>query len=175
MKIGGLDPKLLPPEAILVLPRVGSDIVLRARGLPDMDEFYKLCPEPVPPALLTKEGKKPDLKDTGYLQQEAEHRKRRWGYIVVKSLEPSEVEWDTVKLDNPASWANWDDDLKANGFTAAERNRVFSLCLEANSLDERKIQQARELFLAGRPDKAQSSSSPSIGQPTTQSGERVPG
>jgi hypothetical protein len=149
MKIGGIDPKLLPPEQVLVLPRVGGDIILRARGLPDMEEFHKLCPEPQPPVMLTKDGQKPDLVDKGYLAQEAEQRNRRWGYIVVKSLEPSEIEWDSVKLDNPASWPNWDADLKGAGFTTAERNRVFALCLEANSLDEKKIQRARELFLAG--------------------------
>jgi hypothetical protein len=174
MKIGGVDPKLLPPEAVLVLPRGETSIVLKARGLPDMDEFYKLCPEPVPPVKVTKSGREPDLGNQGYVQQVAQHNKQRWGYIVVKSLEPSEIEWDSVKIDDPASWTNWDADLKSGGFTTTERNRVFALCLEANSLDERKIQQAREVFLAGRLDKARSSSFPSTGQPTSQSGEPAP-
>ena len=170
MKIGGIDPKLLPPEAVLVLPRAAGDIVLKARGLPDMEEFYKLCPEPVAPTKVTKHGREPDLSNQGYAQQMTQHNKQRWGYIVVKSLEPSEIEWDTVKIDDPASWTNWDADLKAGGFTATERNRVFALCLEANSLDEKKIQQAREVFLRGRLEDKDSTSQ-STGQPTSQSGE----
>lgn len=171
MKIGGRDPKTLPPEAVLVLPRDGGEFVFRARGLADMDEFCKLCPEPMPPTKIVKGGREPDLGDQGYLQQMAEHRRRRWGFMVVKSLEPTEIEWDSVKADDPASWPRWEDDLKAAGFTGPERNRVFALCLEANSLDEAKIQRARELFLAGRPEKEQDSSSPSTGRPTTKSGE----
>jgi len=170
MKIGGIDPKLLPPEQVLVLPRGDSEIVLKARGLPDMDEFSKFCPDPKPPVMLTRQGQKANLNDVGYQQREAEQAKRRWAYIVVKSLEPSQIEWDTVKLDDPATWANWDADLKAAGFTATERNRVFALCLEANSLDERKIQRAREVFLAGRPEAPSDSTSLSTAPPTTPSG-----
>jgi len=151
MKIAGIDPKTLPPEDILVLPRSGGNITFTARGLPDMDEFNKLCPEPTPPTINMATGPQPDLKDAGYTSQVAEHTKRRWAYITVKSLEPSAIEWDTVVLDQPGTWVNWENDLKANGFTAVECNRVFGLILSANSLDERKIQKARELFLAGQP------------------------
>ena len=75
--------------------------MLKARGLPDMDEFSKLCPDPKPPVMLTRQGQKANLNDVGYQQREAEQAKRRWAYIVVKSLEPSQIEWDTVKLDDP--------------------------------------------------------------------------
>ncbi len=148
MKISGIDPKLLPPEEVLVLPRAKGEIVIRARGLSDMDTFYKLCPEPIAPMILTKDGSKPDLEDKGYAELLSEHVKRRWAYITVASL--VDVEWDTVQLDNPSTWTNWEPDLKANGFTGAECNRVFGLCLAANALDERKLARAREAFLAGR-------------------------
>ena len=135
-----------------MLPRVGGEIVFKARGINDMDEFNRLCPEPQPPTLLTGDGKKKtDDKDKDYLAECEEYGRRKWGYIVVKSLEPSNIEWDTVKLEVPSTWANWDSELRANGITSVECNRVFSLALAANSLDERKLNKAREVFLRGRP------------------------
>ena len=154
MKIAGIDPKLLPPEQVLVLPRLGGNITFHARGIPDMDEFLKLCPEPMPASILTPDGAKPDTTAPGYLSDLKEHNKKRWAYMVVKSLEPSAIEWDTVHLDQPATWANWSADLKANGLTQSECNRVFNLMLEANSLDEDKLQKAREVFLLGRQQEA---------------------
>ena len=81
----------------------------------------------------------------------AEYQKRRMAYIVVNSLVPSQIEWDTVQLDNPSTWANWEKDLKDNGFSQMACNRVLALVLEANCLDEAKLQKAREVFLQGPP------------------------
>ena len=55
----------------------------------------------------------------------AEYQKRRMAYIVVHSLEPSQIEWDTVQLDNPSTWANWETDLKNGGLSQMECNRVL--------------------------------------------------
>jgi hypothetical protein len=151
MKIAGIDPKTLPPEAVLVLPRTDGSIVFRARGLSDMDEFNKLCPEPTPPSALSADGSKTfDHSNKDYLAALAEHNKRWWAYLVVKSLEPSNIEWDTVKLEQSSTWANWEADLLASKFTKIECNRVYKTVLEANSLDESKLQRARELFLLGQ-------------------------
>jgi hypothetical protein len=149
MKIGGVDPKTLPVEETLVLPRGDQIMVFRAAGLKDMTEFNRLCPEPVPPKKLTKDGAVSDTDDPNYRAESAAYGKRRWGYIAVHSLIPSEIEWDTVKLDNPTTWSNYEDDLKNAGLTAAECNRITGLVLEANSLDEAKLQQARATFLRG--------------------------
>ena len=150
MKIAGTDPKLLPPEQVLVLPRLGGAITFLARGIPDMDEFLKLCPEPMPASILTPDGAKADTTAPNYLSDLKGHNQKRWAYMVVKSLEPSNIEWDTVVLDQPATWANWSTDMKNSGLTQSECNRVFNLMLEANSLDEDKLQKAREVFLLGR-------------------------
>jgi len=151
MKIGGVDPRTLPAEEVLVLPRGDQRIIFRARGLEDMEEFKKLCPEPKAPGKLTKDGWVPDVKDEGYQSVMAEHQKRRLAYIAVRSLEPSEIEWDTVQMDNPATWGNWENDLRAAGLSQIEINRVLALVLEANCLDEAKLKKAREVFLQGPP------------------------
>jgi hypothetical protein len=151
MKIAGIDPKTLSTEEILVLPRGESQIVFRACGLEDMEEFAKLCPEPTPPGKLTKAGFVPDPTDPGYKSVLGEYHKRRLAYIVVHSLVPSQIEWDTVELDNPSTWANWESDLKQGGLSQIECNRILGLVLGANSLDEAKLQRAREVFLQGPP------------------------
>jgi hypothetical protein len=102
MKIGGIDPRTIPNEEVLVLPRGESVIVFKARGLSDMDEFQKLCPEPTPPGKLTKEGWVANPEDKNYVSVMAEYGKRRLAYMIVKTLEPSSIEWETVDFLSPA-------------------------------------------------------------------------
>ena len=149
MKIAGIDPKTLPIEALLVLPRGEQNLVFRARGVKDMDEFDLLCPAPKPPGRQTREGWKDNLKDKTYMQVLEVYNKKRLGYLVTRSLMASCIEWDTVQMEDPASWNNWQTDLLNSGLTQVECNRVLGLVMEANALDEAKIIQARESFLAG--------------------------
>jgi hypothetical protein len=150
MKIGGVDPKTLCNEVVLVLPRGEDKIVFRAIGLKDTDEFDALCPQPKPPGRLTKDGWVANNDDPTYQQVMEAWAKKRLGYIVTRSLAPSDIEWDTVKLDDQRTWANWEEDLKNGGLTQIECNRVLALVMEANALDESKLQKARELFLRGQ-------------------------
>lgn len=173
MKIGGIDPSTLPAEEVLVLPRGDNSIVFRAIGLKDMDEFNKLCPEPKAPGKLTKDGWIPNVQDKNYLTIMQEYGRRRVAYMVVKSLEPSKIEWETVDVANPATWANWEADLKAANFTSVEMNRVLQLVFEANCLDEAKLKRARENFLHGPPPELATSSGPSTEPVSSPSGEPV--
>lgn len=149
MKIAGIDPKTLPNEEVLVIPRGEQRTIFRARGIGDMSEFDKMVPEPVMPNKMTNEGFKPDPNEAGYKSVMAEYNKRRLAYLVVASLKPSEIEWDTVKEDVPGTWANWESDLKDAGFSQVECNLVLKLVMEANQLDEAKLKKAREVFLLG--------------------------
>ncbi len=150
MKIGGIDPKTLCNEVILVLPRVEQSIVFRARGVRNMDEFNARCPQPKAPGKRTREGFVPDESDPTYQAVFEQWGKQRLGYIVTRSLEPTDIEWDTVNFDDPRTWANWEKDLIDGGLTQIEATRVLALVMEANALDESKLQKAREVFLAGQ-------------------------
>lgn len=171
MKIGGIDPRLLPNEEMLVLPRGEQNLVFRARGLPDMDEFEKLCPEPKAPGKLTKNGWELNPEDKNYIADMAEYGKRRMAFIVLKSLEPSEIEWETVDLARPGTWSNWDKDLRSAGLSQVEINRVFSLVLEANCLDEAKLEKARKVFQLGQQMASALTGGPVTEPVTSQSGE----
>ena len=99
-----------------------------------------------------------------------EWAKKRLGYMVIRSLAPSEIEWDTANVNDPRTWANWEDDLKSGGLTQVECNRVLALVLEANALDEAKLQKAREVFLAGQAPMPPEFSGPATEPANTPSG-----
>ena len=129
MKIGGIDPTTLPVEVFLVLPRGNQEIVFRARPVASMDEFEALCPRPAPPGKMTRDGWVPMDNDPTYQQVMSEWGQKRLGYMLAKSLEPSQVEWDTVNLADPSTWKNWSTDLRGGGLSDIECQRVMNLVL----------------------------------------------
>lgn len=148
MRIGGVKIEG-PAEEILVLPRGEQMLVIRACAV-NLDDFDALCPEPKPPGKLTKDGWIPDVENESYKQVINSHNEKRIAYLVIKSLSPSEIEWDTVEAENPRTWTNYVQDFKAAGLTTIEINRVVQCVMRANSLDEDKLEQARKVFLLGQ-------------------------
>lgn len=149
MRIGGIEINE-PNQAILVLPRGDNSVVFKARAILDYDEFHAVCAKPVPPVITVKGGKKADTKNKDYLEALAVYNARLEAWTIIKSLEPSQIEWEKVKLDTPGTWTGWVDELRAAGFTFVEINRIIGVVLEANSLDEEKLKWARESFVLGQ-------------------------
>jgi hypothetical protein len=148
MKIGNVE--ITRCEQVLVLPRLDSeDIVFRATAVSSMDEFNAICPEPKAPGIRTKDGFKPDTKDEGYQQLVSLHGDKRLAFIVIKSLEPSNIEWDEVNIEDPTTWTKWQEELLDAGLSNIEANRVVACVMEANALDEGKLKEARDSFLLG--------------------------
>lgn len=170
MRIGGMEVKGLN-EVVLVLPRSTGDIVIKARAIPNFDEFDKLCPEPVKPVMTTKAGVVADESNPDYQAAVMQRDQLRIAYIYVMSLEPSQIEWDTVKLDEPLSWLNFRQDFQAAGMSPVEINFIWNAIAEANCLSEDKLKEARARFLAGQGQEPQASSGPSTAPTTTPSGE----
>jgi hypothetical protein len=170
MKIGGVT-VTAPSEEILVIPRGTQSLVFRAKALPNMEEFNTLCPAPEPPGKLTKDGWVPDPNQPGYKDIVANYTKQRLGYMVVHTLAPSNIEWTTVRPDNPKTWTRWDQELRDAGLTQVEVNRVLQLVIEANALSEDKLKEARESFLRGQAEALEKSSGLHTEQANTPSGE----
>ncbi len=174
MKIGGVDPKTLPTEEILVLPRGDQEIVFRAVGIPDYEEFEALCPAPKIPGRLTKTGWEPDEDNKDYKSIMSTRNSKRLAWMVINSLVPSEIEWDTVDPAKPSTWVNWQTDMKNAGLSQVECNRITQLVFQANCLDEEKLKRAREVFLLGQAPMPSEFSGPITEPASTQSGEPVP-
>ena len=172
MKIGGIDPSTMPTEVFLVLPRGEKEIVFRARGVQDYKEFNKLCSEPTAPKITKpKEGWVDNVDEPGYKDMMKTYGLKRLAWLIITSLEPSEIEWETVDPAKTSTWLGWEDEMRDSGFSQVECNRIQALVLEANCLDEDKLDQARENFLVGQQPVPSEYSGQSTAPETTQSGE----
>lgn len=168
IKIAGKEITTKANEDFLVLPR-GDDepIVIKAKAVSDLEEFNKLCPEPKPPGKLTKDGFVPNTNDDTYKHRMEQYALQRVGYLVFKSLVPTEIEWITVDPNNPKTWSKWDEDLKNSSFTAIECNHIIALVLSVNNLDEAKLKAARDSFVRGQAEALKDTASLQIEQPSS--------
>lgn len=183
MKINGT--KLYKPSSQLIVFTRGDDpaIKLEVIAVLDRAEFDKLCPTPVPPMMMKRgEGKVPDFDDKGFLAQVQRNSELYTKWICLKSImvpsdevdgEPTHVEWETIDLQDPKTWNNYDQELIASGFSDMERLKLQNVIFEVNSLSETKAREARETFLQWRRDKQLASISQGAEQPDTNSGELV--
>lgn len=151
MKMNGVKIEC-PNESILVLPRPDGDLVFKARAVLDYDEFDRVCLEPKPPVKVVKGGKREvNIADPDYVRAVNEHNERRMAWIILTSLRATEgLEWETVDIAKPETWTQYTAELKAAGFSIVEINRIVTLALQANALDEAKLESARQAFLAGQ-------------------------
>lgn len=157
MKIHGR--KLEPHVAKLYLPR-GDDIIeITAKSITDDSQFFKICPEPKPPFIMKKGGKKePDFKDKTYLREIDDYANRKFAWMILSSITITGAEWETVNVNDPNTWLGWRKELTESGFNNYEINRIVNLMHEANCLDESKLEEARNRFLAIQLEKEQLSS-----------------
>jgi hypothetical protein len=174
MRIGGIEIKG-PNEEILVLPRLDEDIVIKAQAVTTMDEFDVLVPEPKPPGIRTRDGWKPNANDESFKQRMTHYNEQRLAYMIIKSVEPSNIEWGKTDISDPSTYTQWTSELKEAGLSDVEVNRIVLCVMQANSLDEEKLKAAREVFLLGKEEEQKASSGLSIEQPSTSSGEPVSG
>lgn len=149
MKIGGVVCDG-PPICDLPLPFGDGVVLFKAQGIPNYDEFNLLAPTPEPPVKVTPEGSVKDYDNPNYKHDMEIRELRRSAYLIVKSLEPSNIEWDSVMIDEPKTWMNYEKDLLKAGFNIHQINRILDLVAEANGLSEEKMQWARDVFQHGR-------------------------
>lgn len=162
-------------EDVLVLPRGKEQIVIKIRAFPDMEHLTEICPDPKPPGRLTKDGFIPNLEDDTYKKRMEQHGLQRLAYMIIKSLEPTNIEWEKVDLDNPKTWIEWEKEMKESGFTQMERNLIIGLVLEVNNLNEVKLNEARVSFLRGQEQEQSDLVSQSSEQSDSPSGEPANG
>ncbi|TXH41121.1 MAG: hypothetical protein E6Q97_38170 [Desulfurellales bacterium] len=149
MKIGGVVVSG-PNVEILVLPRPTNNIVIKAQTVADFKEFERMVPYPTAPGVRTKDGFKKDTKAPAYRDEVSRYESLRFAWMVITSLAPSEIEWETVNLDQPQTWLKWEEEFKKAGLSEVEINKITLTVMQANSLDESKLQAAREAFLLGQ-------------------------
>lgn len=165
---------LRPNIELIVIPRGDGDpIIFKATGVNDTSIFEKLCPPPEPPTRLYPGGKKvQDITAPEFKKKLTEHNLLQFHFMILKSLEATEgLEWDTVDISRPETWKNYPEELQAAGLTNTEVNMVVNGVLAANALNEDRIEEARQRFLASQRAQSEESSTQEGEQHSTQSGE----
>ena len=146
-----------PNEVVRVIPRNNGELVFKAKAVLDYTIFEGICPPPEPPKKM-KPGQdpEPDYSNAEYVKALDEYATKRFHYMVLKSLEATDgLEWDTVDINEPDTWDKYEGDLKNAGFTEREIVIILDMVMEANSLNDDKIQEATKRFLQSRPQENQ--------------------
>lgn len=131
-------------------------LVAICKPVTSYEAFEKLCVLPTPPEVIKKGGvRERDINNPEYRKKVAEYSEKRVFFLFLESVKGS-IEWETVKYDDPETWKNCETEMKESGLTAKEIEMVFNGMLEANALNEERMELARSAFLAGQGAKQES-------------------
>lgn len=151
MKINGEKAGLY--ETVVVIPRGDKRIVFKLKAVEKPDDYEKVCPRPIPPNKTIPGGPKgrivPNFDDPGYKEQFRAWVSGQYNWIYIQTLRETEgLVWEQVKLDDPATFDKWQDELIEFGLSSPEANILFDRIREVNGLSEAKLEQERERFLS---------------------------
>ncbi len=144
----------------LVIPRPDGDIAFIMEAVENFDEFDKLVAKPEAPEILRPGNvRELNLKDTKYQERLLEFAETRSHYMTITALKATtDLEWETVKDDDPATWGNWATELTESGFNDIELGLIVRRVAQANSLDETMLDDARSAFLQDQARRKESTS-----------------
>lgn len=152
MKLQG---KTLTGPSVRVIPIVRSEtnqddnFYFTAKAVLDYTAFDKLCPMPKPPEMILPGGeRKLNVEHPQFKVKLVEWNTLRTHWMILQSIaETPGLEFSTVKPDEPATWPNYETEMRASGLSEAEIARVITGVIDANGLDDSKIDEARKHFL----------------------------
>lgn len=157
MKVNGK--QLNGPRIVKVyLPTGDSDAVeFKFRPLKSDEDFNKVMPRPIAPEVM-KPGniKFHNENDPVYKKQVTNWMMKKFDWEFLTSISVTDdLEWSTVKMDEPDTWANWKTEI-AEHFGDNQTNRIFNGFVEAQFVTEESMDAARKSFLAGRQEQPES-------------------
>lgn len=160
---------------VVVIPRQSGDLVFKAQAVLNYEDHDKINPMPKAPIKLLPGGvKSQNVEDPRYKERMNEWAEQKFYWMMVKSLEATPgLEWETVKLDDPSTWKEYRKEMEDGGLSPGEIARIEMCVTNACGLNQAKIDEATERFLAGQAATAASGSSPSSEPQNTESGEPV--
>ena len=147
MKIGGVT--VQPPKnETVIIKREEGDIVITCKAVLDYEKFEKLCPQPQPREILRPNNVKSyAVNDPKYKEALDSWAIKQSSWLILESLSATEgLEWDTVNMEDPETFANYEEDL-AKTFSLGERVKIIQAVNSACGLSVEKMEEAREVFL----------------------------
>lgn len=154
-----------PDVVPVVIPRSDGDVVFKCQAVLTFDDFEALCPVPEAPQILRPGGlRSSDPDDPKYLEILEEWGVKRTNWMILKSLEATEgLEWEGINMSDPDTWDNFRTELADSGFTIGEIGRLIQGVTEACGLNQTKIDEATERFLADQRQEQKEESSLNTG------------
>jgi len=142
----------------VVIKRGKEEFAFFAQPVWDYVEFDAMCPRPTAPVTgwnPTTGKKEADPKSPVYREAVKKYGLQRWGYLVLKSLEPSKLDLSDmgVSIDDPESLVKVEEALtynketNPNGLGEYELLEIMRIVDEANCLDAEKLEENRQSFL----------------------------
>jgi len=129
------------------IPRGPNTVYFTATYVNDYSDFEALVPEPKKQQVIGKNGERTERETEEYKKEKEEYGLKRSFWIIYKSLEKTEgLVWETVKENDPDSWAKIDDELKAAKFSFLERSHLYEQVWTINGLNQKMIDSTQKLF-----------------------------
>lgn len=167
MKLKGQ--KVAPPSPVkCVFYRDGGNIEFQCGAVMNTDDFDKLCPPPKAPLTtnIKTQEQRENLKDKSYLAALSTRNRLYHAYFILASLSVTPgLEWETVQMDKPDTWLNYDSELN-EVLTSQERARLIDAINEANSPSSNRRSEALERFTSSQEEEAQTENSSQKEEPT---------
>lgn len=157
MRIGGKPVKVLGMKTV-VIPRGDDRYVFKLKPVTNYDIFDSLCPKPKPQIRQHRDGRTEELVGAPEYQKELEvWAQNRYHWSILESLSATEdLEFDSIDMQNPETWTNWQQEFRESGFSDLEVSKILDAILQACGLDSSKIDEATNDFLAGENKKVES-------------------
>jgi hypothetical protein len=155
MKFGKHRPEL-NVETVIIPRSSGNDLVFRCQAVINEQDFIKNFPPPEAPTIKYPNGEtRKDISDEAYIRLRDAYAESKFNWMVLESLKATpDLEWETVDSSNPTTWGNYKKELQEFNITEREVMLIITGVLSVNSLDETKLEEARNRFLAGQGQEA---------------------
>jgi len=126
-------------------------VVFKFRPLTSKDKFEEIMPKPKPPTFQKPGGESGvNLQDPRFQGAMEDWYSKKTDWEFLRSISATEgLEWSKVKEDDPNTWGLWKDELEEH-FGFVQYNRIFGAYLDANTLTEDRVEEARKRFLASQ-------------------------
>lgn len=162
-------------EEVVVLPRTEGNLVFKAKAISDYSAFDKLCPEPKGEIRRYPDGRVVEnVESPEYRKKMRDWAQLRTHWMILNSLKATPgLEWESVVMSKPDTWEKYGDEMTSAGLSPAEQGRIVHCVSIANGLDQSKIDEATESFLADQAAAALTANSPDSVPQGTPSGEPV--
>lgn len=148
MKINGLT--IAPPAPTwFVIPHGEQELPFKLQSLASFEEFDKMVPAPVAPKILRPGGvESTDYSDVDYQKAIEERASKRLTWLYLKVLEPSKLEFDKVRVEDPETYQYFDEEFTNIGISKMFVSELKQACIDVCGFNPELIKQATDRFLA---------------------------